>query len=172
MTMQPIRLNLPVRRVSSLEDLLDALDAEGNAMNAEAGQDSDNSDGRPRLLIADDDAFVRSALGTQLEGTFHVIAVAENTDEAIDLAEKHHPDGALIDVDMPGGGARVAVPQIAMRSPDTCMVILSGDESRPVVLELLNAGAIAYLRKGVTGAQLCKTLAVALTVKADQPPRA
>jgi AmiR/NasT family two-component response regulator len=59
-----------------------------------------------------------------------------------------------------------------MRSPDTCMVILSGDESRPVVLELLNAGAIAYLRKGVTGAQLCKTLAVALTVKADQPPRA
>lgn len=49
------------------------------------------------------------------------------------------------------------------------MVIFSGDEAREVVLELLGAGAIAYVRKGVTGAEITKTLADALKAKADQP---
>lgn len=48
---------------------------------------------------------------------------------------------------MPGGGAQHAVPQIATRSPETCIVVLSADESSEVVLELLNAGAVAYVRK-------------------------
>ena len=70
---------------------------------------------------------------------------------------------------MPGGGARHAVPQIATRSPETCIVVLSADESREVVVELLNAGAIAYVRKGVTGAQIGKTLADAMKAKANHP---
>jgi DNA-binding NarL/FixJ family response regulator len=168
MTEQPVRLNLPCTRVSSLDDLLDALDAKGNPMTADAGQPSDDGSGRPRLLIADDDAFVRSALSRQLEANFEIVAVARDAVEAIELAEKHRPDGALIDVDMPGGGAREAVPQISIRSPDTCMVILSSDETREVVLELLSAGAIAYLRKGVSGPELCEKLTAAMAVKADQ----
>jgi DNA-binding NarL/FixJ family response regulator len=138
-------------------------------MNAEARQPGGNGDVRPSLLIADDDAVVRSALSAQHEVDFHVIAVAENATEAIELAEKHRPDAALIDVEMPDGGAREAVPQIATRSPDTCMVILSGDESRDVVLELLSAGALAYVRKGVTGAEISKALSDALRVRADHP---
>ena len=35
--------------------------------------------------------------------------------------------------------------------PATSIVILSGDETRQIVLELISAGAIAYVRKGVTG---------------------
>jgi DNA-binding NarL/FixJ family response regulator len=138
-------------------------------MSAEATQPGGNGDGRPSLLIADDDAVVRSTLASQLELGFHVIAVAENATEAIELAEKHRPDAALIDVEMPDGGAREAVPEIARRSPDTCMVILSGDEAREVVLELLSAGAIAYIRKGLTGGELSEALTDALKVKADQP---
>lgn len=139
-------------------------------MNADAKQPGGSGEGRPSLLIADDDAVVRAALSAQLARDFHVIAVAKNTTEAIELAELHRPDAALVDVDMPDGGAREVVPQIATRSPDTCMVILSGDESHQIVLELLNAGAIAYIRKGLTGAQISQTLTDALNVKANQPP--
>lgn len=112
---------------------------------------------------------MRSALCSQLQGDFRVVAVAENATQAVELAEEHRPDAALIDVEMPNGGAREAVPQIATRSPETCMVILSGDESREMVVELLNAGAIAYVRKGVTGAQICETLTAAL--KGSEPGR-
>ncbi|MEA2472906.1 MAG: hypothetical protein QOE06_821 [Thermoleophilaceae bacterium] len=133
-------------------------------MNLGVHQPARGDDLRPSLLIADDDAFVRSALSAQLAGDFHIVAVARSTTEAVALAEEHRPTAALIDVEMPGGGARTAVPQIVARSPDTCVVILSGDESREVVLELLTAGAAAYVRKGITGAQLSETLTAALKV--------
>ena len=139
------------------------------APTASANPLDGNADARPSLLIADDDAVVRLALRSQLEGRFNIIAVAENTAEAIELAEQHRPDVALLDVEMPNGGAPAAVPQIAKRSPNTRMVILSGDESRQIVLALINAGAVAYIRKGVSGAQIAKTLNDALTAGPATP---
>ena len=140
-----------------------------DTMNTAAEATGGSADGRPSLLIADDDAVVRATLAAQLNSSFRVIATAENATDAIALATEHRPDAALIDVDMPAGGARAAVPQIAEHSPATCMVILSADESRPIVLELLGAGAIAYVRKGVTAAQITQTLTDALKAKAEQP---
>jgi len=115
---------------------------------------------------------MRSVLGSQLSDSFRIVGVGEDATEAIALAEQHRPDVALLDVEMPGGGARVAVVEIDTRSPDTCMVILSGDESHQIVLELLNAGAIAYIRKGIGADQLSKMLADALAVKSGLPVRA
>ena len=139
-------------------------------MNAPHTHPDGKGDPRPSLLIADDDHLVRSVLNAQLAGDFQVIGLAKTVTEAIELAAEHRPDAALIDVEMPEGGARKAVPQIVTRSPQTCIVILSGDETRDLVLELLNAGAMAYLRKGVPGAEISKTLKDALKAKAD-PPR-
>ncbi len=137
-------------------------------MNAETTQTGEGVHIRPSLLIADDDTVVRTALSYLLRDDFDVVAVAGDATEAIELAEKHRPAVALIDVEMPGGGAREAVPQISSRAPATRMVILSGDESRTVVGELLNAGAIAYMRKGATRAEISKTLTAALGVDAPQ----
>jgi two-component system response regulator DesR len=141
--------------------------------SAEAKQPTgsgDLPDPRPSLLIADDDAFMRTALSAQLNDAFRIVAVAADASAAIALAQEHQPDAALLDVDMPNGGAREAVPQIAACSPGTSIVILSGDETRQIVLELISAGAIAYVRKGVTGSELSQTLSDALQVKRDPPP--
>jgi DNA-binding NarL/FixJ family response regulator len=138
---------------------------------AKPTESGDLPDPRPSLLIADDDAFMRSALSAQLKDTFRIVAVAEDASAAIGLAQEHQPDAALLDVDMPNGGAREAVPRIAACSPGTSIVILSGDETREIVLELISAGAIAYVRKGVTGSQLSQTLTDALKVKTDPPPQ-
>ena len=138
-------------------------------MNAPDMQPRSDGDPRPTLLIADDDSVVRSVLNAQLAGDFRIVAIATDATEAVALAGEQRPDAALIDVEMPDGGAREAVPQIAARSPDTCIVILSGDESRHVVVELLSAGAMAYIRKGVPGAQIVETLTDALKAKADRP---
>ena len=124
-------------------------------------QENDHTAGvhaRPSLLIADDDPVVRATLSAHLERDFEIVGLARNASEAVALAERHQPDAALIDVDMPDGGARDAVPRIAAGSPATRMVILSSDESRAIVLELLSAGAVAYRRKGLTGTELSRTL--------------
>ena len=90
-----------------------------------------NDDVRPTLLIADDDAVVRAALSAQLAGEFDVVAVAESAGDAIALAERHSPDAALLDVDMPGGGAREAVAKIAARWTSPRRPFATG-QNRPV----------------------------------------
>ena len=119
-------------------------------------------DHRRTLLIADDDEIVRSRFSAELGQSFRIVGLAENATDAIALAARHKPDAALLDVEMPGGGARTAVPEIVACSPQTRIVILSADESRAIVLELLTAGAIAYVRKGTSGEQIAETLAKAL----------
>ena len=140
------------------------------AMNQEENRPTGGGPRRPRLLIADDDAVVRATLNSQLAGDFEICAVAKDTGEAIKLAAENQPDAALIDVEMPGGGGLEAVRQIATRSPATCLVVLSSDESREGVVDLLNAGAIAYLRKGVTATEVVDTLNNALDAQANLPP--
>lgn len=121
-------------------------------------------DTRPRLLIADDDPVVRATLSSELTA-FRIVALAKDATEAIELAERYRPDLALVDVDMPGGGAREAVRQISRSSPRTSLVILSLDETRSDVVDLLNAGAVAYMRKGSTAAELTQVLRAALGAK-------
>ncbi|HET8537413.1 MAG TPA: response regulator transcription factor [Solirubrobacteraceae bacterium] len=110
--------------------------------------DSSIHSGRPTLLIADDDAVLRRTIGALVGGSFDVVGLAADAQEAIALAVSHRPDVALVDVQMPGGGGLHATQQIAGHSPRTAIVILSGDEEHSAVLELLAAGAVSYLRKG------------------------
>ncbi|HEV7808522.1 MAG TPA: response regulator [Solirubrobacteraceae bacterium] len=120
---------------------------------------------RPTLLIAGDDAAVRSVLGAELSDSFLIVAIAGDASEAIALAERHRPDAALLDIEIAGGGARAAVPEIDARSPETCMVILSGDEPHNVLAEIVGAGATSYVRKGVGTLRLVNALTDALALK-------
>ena len=116
----------------------------------------------PRALLADDEPLIRRALAAQLKREFSIVALAGDADRAISLAAKHHPDVALLDVEMPGGGLH-ATRLIHERSPETAIVILTSDDSRSSVLQYLDAGAVAYLRKGMAPQQLVARLLEAIT---------
>ena len=57
-----------------------------------------------RLLLADDQALVRSALAAllSLEADFEVVAEVGRGDEVVAAALEHRPDVALLDIEMPG----------------------------------------------------------------------
>jgi DNA-binding NarL/FixJ family response regulator len=113
---------------------------------------------RSRLLIADDDPSVRSMLTLLLERDFELVGVAADAREAIELSATSLPDAALIDVEMPEGGGPAAVRGIRGISPGTAMVALSSDESQAGVLEMIEAGATSYRRKGGPPELLIETL--------------
>jgi DNA-binding NarL/FixJ family response regulator len=106
-------------------------------------------DSLPRLMIADDDPVIQSLLDMSLSREFDVIGLAADGEEAVELAAASQPDAAIVDVEMPAGGGLRAVRGIHEVAPDTAIVVLSVDESDGVVRELMQAGATAYLRKGV-----------------------
>jgi DNA-binding NarL/FixJ family response regulator len=121
----------------------------------------------PRVLIADDDPDVRAVLSAQLaSGGFEVVATAADTDEAIALAAQHRADIAIVDVQMPGGGGVRATHEIRAAAPETAIVALSADESERVVLEMLTAGAVTYIRKGVGADELAALLRESLRARA------
>jgi len=131
---------------------------ESRGTNARKGRPMTSTvDGRPRLIIADDNAAIRSALSMSLDRAFEIVGVAADCEQAVELARTSQPAGALVDVDMPKGGGLCAVRGIVEVSPDTAIVMLSGDESDGVVRELIQAGAMAYARKG-TGPQVLTEL--------------
>jgi DNA-binding NarL/FixJ family response regulator len=111
----------------------------------------------PTLLIADDDAVVRSMLSLTLERQFDIVGAARDSDQAIALAQAAQPDVALVDVQMPGGGLR-AIRGISEVSPETAAVILSADEFDPMVRQLMIAGAMTYVRKGISPTDLAEVL--------------
>jgi DNA-binding NarL/FixJ family response regulator len=120
----------------------------------------------PRLLVADDDLVVQSTLASRLSGDFDIVGFAVDADEAIAMAELHTPDVALIDVEMPGGGGLRATSEMHARVPGTAIVALSSDESDAVVRAMLQAGAMAYVRKGTTGDELIAILRSSITAHA------
>jgi len=125
----------------------------------------------PRVLIADDDPDVRAVLSAQLAPDFDVVGTATDTDEAIALAAEHQADIAIVDVQMPGGGGVRATAGIRGAAPATTIVALSADESERIVLEMLKAGAVTYIRKGVGAQELTALLRESLRAQAQLPAR-
>ena len=147
-----------------------------------SSQQNPDSHRMPSLLIADDDPIVSSTLCAQLSQHFDIVGDARDADEAIALAAEHMPDVAIIDVQMPGGGGLRATQEMQNCAADTAIVAFSVDESDTTVREIMNAGAITYLRKGVRGQELALALHRAIEAHAllrqpaqqridDSPPK-
>ena len=105
--------------------------------------------GRIRLMLADDEAPILEAM-CELVSTdryIDVVGTARDASEAIDLAELHEPDVALLDVRMPGGGGSRAAREIRRRSPETRIVALSASTDPRTVASMVRAGAVGYVGK-------------------------
>lgn len=111
---------------------------------------------RVTVLLADDDELVREALTEVLgaEPDLDLVAVANDTTEAVQLAATHRPAVALLDVRMPGGGGAFAAVEIRRSSPATRLIALSALEDRSAVGEMLRHGAHGYLLKGAPNEEI------------------
>jgi DNA-binding NarL/FixJ family response regulator len=124
--------------------------------------------GRTRLLIADDDPAVRTALSNALGKEFEVVGTALDGEDAVRVAAWVQPDAALVGAQMPNGGGLRAVEGIATVSPETAIVILCTKESESTAHQLLGAGAISYCRKDASVALLARSLRDAIELWRDQ----
>ncbi len=116
---------------------------------------------RLRILIADDEAIRVMTLRTQLRSLgFEVVAEATNGREAVELAERHRPDLAILDIKMPELDGIAAAQQITARRP--IPVILLTAYSEPELVErATEAGVFAYLVKPVSEEDLLPTILLA-----------
>ena len=102
-----------------------------------------------RVLIADDDAFVRSALSTMLSshGRTSVVATAGDGAQAIEAVDRHHPDIVLMDIRMPRMDGLAATERLCARPAAPKIIILTTFDADEYVMRALRAGATGFLLK-------------------------
>jgi DNA-binding NarL/FixJ family response regulator len=102
-----------------------------------------------RILLADDHKLLIDGLCPLLErqSNMEVVAVAKDGLEAADLARKHKPDIALLDISMPLLNGIDAARKIHSEVPHTKVIMLSMYADRRFIQESLRMGARGYVLK-------------------------
>jgi diguanylate cyclase (GGDEF)-like protein/PAS domain S-box-containing protein len=123
------------------------------------------SDGKFRVLIADDDVAHRRSLKRILDnsGLFTVVAEADDGQHAVEQAGTTIPDLVVLDLSMPRMDGLEALPRILANSPGTKVALLSGHIGRAP----LAPGASAQIRKGVRPAELLADLLLVMGTLPD-----
>jgi len=101
-----------------------------------------------RLLVVDDDARVRAAIGQTIAGEADLVMVADASDAptALVLAEGTNPSVALVDVLLPDDTTGLALVRALGQSPGCAVVAMSIRGG--LRLAVLAAGAVAFVEKG------------------------
>ncbi|MDP9181543.1 MAG: response regulator [Actinomycetota bacterium] len=103
-----------------------------------------------RVLVVDDTPALRVLMRAVLEGTgFDVVGEAGDGLSGVTLATELRPDLVLLDLAMPVMDGLEALPRLKAELPDCKVVIVSGFERRAMEAQVVEAGADAYVQKGL-----------------------
>lgn len=129
-----------------------------------------------RVLLADDQALLRSAFRVLVDSEPDMEVVGEAADgaEAVRLAQEHGPDVVLMDIRMPGTDGLAATRMISADPSlgQVRVVILTTFEVDDYVVRALRAGASGFLGKGSEPEELLNAIRVAAGGEALLSPAA
>jgi response regulator NasT len=123
----------------------------------------DKSQARKRVVIAEDEALIRMDLAEMLqEEGYEVVGQAANGEDAVKQAAEHRPDLVILDVKMPvldgiSAAERIGAEKIAP------VLMLTAFSQRELVERARDAGAMAYLVKPFSKADLVPAIEMATT---------
>lgn len=109
-----------------------------------------------KLLLVDDDPFVRQSLMTMFGGIGDlevVDAVADGAD-VVDAVRRHRPDVVLMDIRMPGTDGLTATRLVLAEPAPPVVVMLTTLQTDESVLAALRLGAAGFLLKDTHPAQI------------------
>jgi DNA-binding NarL/FixJ family response regulator len=120
-----------------------------------------------RVVIADDQALVRSGFGMILDSEPDIEVVAEAGDgaEALSVVRTHDPDVVLMDIRMPGIDGIEATRHLTTnpRTAHVKVLVLTTFDGDEYVYDALRAGASGFLLKDTTPDDLVRAVQVVAT---------
>ncbi len=113
-----------------------------------------------KIVLADDHQIVRHGLRSLLtaEPDMKVVAEADNGRAVLRLTKEFSPEVVIMDISMPGLNGIEATRQIVAEVPGVKVIALSMHSDSLFVLNMLKAGASAYLLKDCALEELVKAI--------------
>lgn len=108
------------------------------------------------LLLVEDYALIRAGMRALINHLpdVQVIADARDGREALTLIETHRPDIVLMDLALPTVNGREATAAITQQYPEVRVIILSMHTEQDDVVQALQAGAVGFVPKFASDAEL------------------
>ncbi|MDA2209322.1 hybrid sensor histidine kinase/response regulator transcription factor [Bacillus cereus] len=133
---------------------------EGMLVTCTIPRQTEIKDGLIRLLIVDDQPFVRESLRTLLDRyeDLNVVGLAEDGNEAIDLCGRLQPHVILMDLDMQHMDGVEATKKIKQQWPHIRVLIFTTFQDTEQALESLRNGADGFLLKSIETLELANTI--------------
>ena len=104
------------------------------------------TESRSKILIVDDEPLVRDLIVQVLE-TDHTCKTAGSAEEAISILQTESFDLVMSDINMGGISGIELIPQVLALSPDTIIVMLSGNQTIDSAIDAIRSGAFDYVKK-------------------------
>lgn len=106
-----------------------------------------------RVLIADDEPMIRAGLRAVLTTAAGIEVIGEAADghHAVELARRHRPAVAVLDIRMPGMNGIEAMAELRRTVPATRVIILTTFGEDDYILQALGGGAAGFLIRRARG---------------------
>lgn len=125
-----------------------------------------------RVMLVDDHTMVRRGLATFLMvyDDLQLAGEAESGEAAIQICGEVLPDVILMDMVLPEMDGAVATRVIRQRYPNVQVIALTSFKDKDLIKNALEAGAIGYLLKDVSAAELARAIRAAHVGRATLSP--
>jgi two-component system response regulator AtoC len=111
-----------------------------------------------KILIVDDDRFVRMALSEALRSWDYDVVEAESLKAARQTFIDEEPSIILLDIDLPDGSGLDILPEFKTSRPETIVIMITGSVDVPNTIAALRGGAHDFIAKPVMPEELRVTL--------------
>lgn len=117
-----------------------------------------------RIMLADDHRMFCDALRHLLETrpTFKIVAETGDGNDVVRLAQETAPDIVCMDIGMPGANGVEATRRLLAVCPSIKVVAVSTFTEQRYVLDMFEAGAMAYVAKSAAGEELLRAIEAVL----------
>ena len=118
---------------------------------------------RSTLLVIDDEPNILTTVRRSLELEGYAVEVAANGASGLAKIADNDIDLVLLDVMMPGESGIEVLPKIRAASPETVVVMMSGNATIETAVQATKAGAHDFIEKPLSGDKLLLTVQNALS---------
>jgi len=113
-----------------------------------------------QILISDDEYIIRMGLKRMLQELWHEVLAAKNGRLALELARKHNPDLAILDIRMPYTDGLQAA-KILSRTQPLPILLLTAYSEADLIEQATDLPIQGYLVKPIEPAELAAAIAIA-----------